>query len=410
MKVWLKLLIGSLLGVLLGFLVPPDSQDILRSFGWIETLAIRIGRYTTIPVLLFSLTIAVYELQQDGRFWPLCFRTLLFILTGAVGVVIAGIAAVLLFPPARIPIFIEEHIRAAAPDIPESLIRIFPSNMFTALTGDDVYLLPVCIFACFLGMGLSYDRNYTKPVIALVDALSRIFYHILSFFSEILGVVLIVLSVYWAMRYREIIRTDTFRELIAFLGILCLVLAFVILPLLLCFLRPKTKPWLVVYGSLGPALASFFSGDLVFSVPLTLRHLKENLGVRRRSTAVTVSLLSVFGRAGSAMVAAVSFIVIIKSYSSLDITFIDVLSIGLRAVLISFILARHPGDGAYAALAILCMGYGRGFEAGYLILKPLAFYLIAIGTFLDVMITIYASYALAKSAGLQEEKSPRQFI
>jgi hypothetical protein len=106
----------------------------------------------------------------------------------------------------------------------------------------------------------------------------------------------------------------------------------------------------------------------------------------------------------------VAFIVIIKSYSSLGITISDVVSIGVRAFLISFLLGRHPGDGAYTALAVLCLGYGRGFEAGYLILKPLAFYLIAVGTFLDVMISSFASFALAKLSGFQEEKSIRHFI
>ena len=110
------------------------------------------------------------------------------------------------------------------------------------------------------------------------------------------------------------------------------------------------------------------------------------------------------------MVAAASFIVIIKSYSSLGITAGDIFAIGGRAFLISFLLARHPGDGAYTALAVLCLSYGRGFEAGYLILKHLAFYLIAVGTFLDVMITSLSAYALAKISGFQEEKSIRHFI
>ncbi|GHV91928.1 hypothetical protein AGMMS50268_24310 [Spirochaetia bacterium] len=110
------------------------------------------------------------------------------------------------------------------------------------------------------------------------------------------------------------------------------------------------------------------------------------------------------------MVAAIAFIVVIKSKSSLDIPMADIFSIGLRALLISFFLARHPGEGAYTALAVLCLGYGRGFETGYLILKPLAFYLIAVGTFLDVMIASFSSYALARISGFQEEKSVRHFI
>jgi Na+/H+-dicarboxylate symporter len=141
-----------------------------------------------------------------------------------------------------------------------------------------------------------------------------------------------------------------------------------------------------------------------------MRHVKENLGVRRRVNAVTLSLFSVFGRAGSAMAAAAAFIVIVNSYSSLGITAADVFSIGVRAWVISFLLIRHPGDGAYAALAVLCLDYGRGYEAGYLNLRPLAFYLIAVGTFLDVMIASFASCAIAGMGGFLEKKSPRHFI
>jgi Na+/H+-dicarboxylate symporter len=275
---------------------------------------------------------------------------------------------------------------------------------------DGIYLLPVYVFAFFLGMGLSYDRNYTKPVIALIDSLSRIFYHIASFFSEILAIVMIALSAYWAIRFHNVLKADVYRDLITLLGVFSLVLGFGILPLFLYLITPKCNPWAVLYGSLGQALASFFSGDINFSLPVIFRHAKENLGIRRRSNAVTVSLFTIFGRAGSAMVAAAAFIVIIKSYISLPIAPGDIFAIGVRAFAISFLLARHPGNGAYTALAVLCLGYGRGFEAGYLILKPLAFYLIAVGTFLDVMIASFASYAIARTSGFQEDKGVGHFI
>jgi hypothetical protein len=62
------------------------------------------------------------------------------------------------------------------------------------------------------------------------------------------------------------------------------------------------------------------------------------------------------------------------------------------------------------ALAVLCGVYGRGFEAGYLILKPVAFYLIAIGTFLDVLIAALGTYAVGRLTGLQEDKEARHFV
>jgi Na+/H+-dicarboxylate symporter len=410
MKIWLKLLIGSLLGMLLGFLLPYENQTILSGLAWIEDLALRIGRYAAVPVIIFSLTVAVYELRQDGHFWPLILRVFLVMIGIGVFVIALGIVVILVFPPARIPILIEEQMSAVSLGVKENILELFPSNMFASLVNESGYLLPVYIFAFFLGMGLSYDRNYTKPVISLADSLSRIFYYVASFFSEIIGFIMILLAAYWAIRYHGALRAAVFRDLILVLGIFSVVLGFGILPLFLYFLGPKTNPWARLYGSLGSALAAFFSGDINFTIPLIFRHVKENLGVRRRCNTITVTLFTIFGRAGSAMVAAMAFIVIIKSYSSLGVGMRDIFAIGGQAFLISFCLARHPGDGAYIALAVLCTGFGRTFEAGYLILKPLGFYLIAVGTFLDVMIASFASFALAKMSGFQDEKDIRHFI
>ncbi|GHU73594.1 transporter [Spirochaetia bacterium] len=410
MKVWVKLLIGSIAGIILGNFLPQDNELVLSALAWLENLALGIGRYAVIPILVFSLTIAIYELRQDGRFWSLVFKSFLLIAGSAVFVIAAGIIATLLFPPARVPFFFEEQFESISLDTADSIIALFPSNMFQVLVSDGIYLFPVCVFAFFLGMGLSYDRSYTKPVISLVDSLSRIFYHIASFFSEVLGFLMISLAAYWAVRFRGVQQAEVFRDLITLLGVFSLVLGFGILPLFIYLLKPKANPWAILYGSLGPAIAAFFSGDINFSLPVLLRHTKENLGARRRSNAVSISLFATFGRAGSAMVAAIAFIVVIKSKSSLDIPLADIFSIGLRALAISFFLARHPGDGAYIALAILCSGYGRGFETGYLILKPLAFYLIAVGTFLDISIASFSAYILARISGFQDEKSVRHYI
>ena len=410
MKVWLKLFIGALFGIFFGFFLPSDSQTLIKGLAWLGELAIRIGRYGLVPILVFSLTIAVYELRQDGQFWGLVFRTLLVIVVCSAFVISIGILVTLFFPPARIPILIEEQAEAISLNTADNILKVFPSNMFSAVLSDGLFLLPVCVFAFFLGMGLSYDKNYTKPITALIDSLSRIFYHIISFFSEILGIVMIALSAYWTIRFNNILKADVFRDLIMLLLIFSVVLGFGILPLFLYFLKPKTNPWAVIYGSLSQALAGFFSGDINFTLPVLFRHVKENLGTRRRSNAVVVTLFTAFGRAGSAMVAAIAFIVIIKSYSSLGITTSNILTIAVKAMVISFLLAGHPGDGAYAALAVLCMEYGQGFEAGYLILKPMAFYLIAIGTFLDVMICSVATYGISRMSGFQEDRAIRQFI
>nr|AGS52863.1 putative glutamate transporter [uncultured bacterium contig00011] len=411
MKVWVKLLIGSILGMTIGFLLPQESQSAVSVFEWLEKLALGVGRYAVVPVLVFSLTIAVYELRLEEQFWSTLLKNFLVIIIAAVFVISMGIIVTLFASPGRIPIEKAEQVETIGLDTAASISEIFPSNMLSVLAGSGIYLFPVCAFAFFLGIGLNYDRSYAKPVISMIDSLSRIFYHVASFFSEILGFILIVLSAYWAVRFDAILQAKVYKDLIIMLGVFSVVLCFGILPLFLYFLKPKVNPWLILYGFLGPALSAFFSGDINFTLPVLQRHLKENFGIRRRSGALSMALFSTFCRCGSAMVAATAFIVIIKSYSYLRIAPLEILSIGGYAFVISFLLARHPGEGAYIALAALCLVYGGGeYRAGYLILKPLAFYLIAIGTFIDIMIHAFGSYIIARTNGFIEEKNLVHFI
>jgi len=411
MKVWVKLLIGSLLGMAIGFLMPAGNPNVVSFFQWLQKLALGIGRYAVVPVLVFSLTIAVYELRLDNRFIQMIVKNFVIVIAAAFFVIFAGIMVTTFVSPDRIPIEKVDQIELLGLDAAASISEIFPSNMLSVLAGNGIYLLPVCVFAFFLGMGLNYNRSYSKPLLTMIDALSRIFYHIAFFFSEILGFILIVLSSYWAVCFHGILQAKVYKDLIVMLGIFSVVLCFGILPLFLYFLKPKVNPWHVLYGFLGPAIAAFFSGDINFTIPVLQSHLKEDFGIKRRSSALSTAIFSTFCRSGSAMVAAAAFIVIIKSYSYLKIAPLDIFAIGLRALLISFMLARHPGDGAYIALAALCLGYGNGeYRAGYLILKPLAFYLVAVGTFIDVTLSALGSYIAARTSGFIEEQNLVRFI
>jgi len=400
MKVWVKLLTGSALGFALGSLLPAQA-GVSGILPVISAFAVSAGRYIAPPMLVFSITIAIYELRRDGQFWPLVFRNILAIALVSAFVISAGILAALAFPPGRIPVFAEQQTETTAPEPVLNLTEIFPPNMLGVLASDGAYLFPLCVFAFFMAIGLSYDRNYMKPVISMIDSLSRVFYHIASLFSEIMGILIIAVAAYWAVRYHTVTENGLYKALLRMLLILSLVITFLILPAMLFLLRKYRTPWKALYASLGGAVAAFFSGDINFTLPLLIQQLKENMGVRRRANTVTVMMWTSFGRAGSAMTAAVSFMVIIKSYSSLETGAFELLGIGLTTFLISFILARNPGDAVFAALIMLCARYGRGFEAGYLILKPAAFYLISAGAMIDAMIISLGSFAVARMSGFQ---------
>jgi Na+/H+-dicarboxylate symporter len=410
MKVWVKLLIGAVLGVILGIFLPQNVPLAGRIIETAHVIALNIGRYTAMPLLFFALVIGIYELRSAGKFWPLVGRTFLIMIITSVFVISLGIAVTFIFPPERVPIILEDQANAIGLDAELFFLNLFPSNMLNLITSESLFIFPPMICAYFFAIGLTFGNHHSKLLITITDSLSRMFFHIAAFFSEILGIVIISVSAYWAVRYRAVIDHGPFKSIIFLLLVFCLILGLLILPALLYLLRKKQNPWIFLYGTLAPAIASFFSGDINFCLPVLMHTAKANLGIKRRSASVTVTLFTTFGRSGSAMVASIALIVIVKSYSSLGISLIDIASIVIHAFALTFLLGRHGSSAAFVCLAALCSTYERGFENGYLILKPIAFFLIALGTFLDVMIAALGSFIVAKLSGFKEDRALSSFV
>jgi Na+/H+-dicarboxylate symporter len=416
MKVWLKLLSCAIVGVILGMALPLGENGLLTyAIEFLSQIALRIGRYIAPPLVLFSLTVAIHRLRQAGKFWSLVGKSFLMILATTALVLTFGVGVTrLFFSSGRIPIIVENSAEVAPLNPEQSAFELFPSNMLSVPAGNGLFLLPLGLFAFFLAIGFSYDKAYSKPLVSLCDSLSRIFFHIAAFFSELLGIVVIVLASYYAWQYRLTLTSGVFSGLVRLLLIITLSLSFVVFPLLLYLFHHEKRrtPWKKLYGSLGPAIAAFFSGDINFALPVLIIHNKENLGVNRRVNAVVPLLYTAIGRAGSAMVAAVSFIVILQSYSSLEIGFGQIMQIWGRAFLLSLMLGRNSGDGAIVALATLCLWAPEGFKTGYLILRPIGFLLVACATLIDCMAAAIGSYAIARISPFRpsDEKSVKRFI
>jgi Na+/H+-dicarboxylate symporter len=185
---------------------------------------------------------------------------------------------------------------------------------------------------------------------------------------------------------------------------------FAVYPLLLYFLGERDNPYKWLYAVIAPALVGFFSGDQYLSMTMLAKHGHENLGVPRRVGSAVYSLFAVFGRAGTAMVSAAAFLLVLKSYSTLEVSFLQVLWTILFTTLISLALGSVPGLGAYVALSTLCGIYGRGIQEGYLILKPIAPLLMSFGVALDVLGSAFVSLLVARQEKVWREVDVYDFV
>ena len=188
------------------------------------------------------------------------------------------------------------------------------------------------------------------------------------------------------------------------------IFACILCPLLIRILCKDPRPFHVLYASITPILAAFFSGDTNLAMQVNMRYGRESLGIRDETNSMTFPLFSIFSRGGTALVMAICFVTILRSYSKLGIKVDDVVWLFTSSFFISFILCAIPSGGTFVALTLLCTMYGRGVAAGYLLLRPAAPVLCSFAAIFDVTSAIYASYITAVKMKTIDHTDIRHYI
>lgn len=410
MKNWIKLLLGTAIGIVLAIFLSLHTSKQQETLAYLVQVVLHIGRYTVFGLVFFALAVGTSELREERKVVRVYSRTIIYMLLSTLLLVLIGTLSVIIIPIERIPIIIEEETVQRGQDIKEIILSIFPKNLFKVFITDGSFLFPIFFLAFFLGLNFNFDKLSTRPAVSFFDSMSRIFYHINSFIVEIFGIGMIILSIHFVKQIQLTQELQLFRQLLVILLINTGIILFGLYPALLYLFVKRDSPYKWLYAVIGPAVTAFLSRDVYFTLASLTKHGKESFGIPRRIGSATFPFFAMFGRAGTAMVTAVSFIVILTSYSSLGITFAQFLWVMIFSFLFSFTLAIVPGIGVFVALSSMCALYGRGIEEGYLILGAVMPILISFGVLLDVVTSAFASLLIAKHEDVHEEIEAGDFI
>lgn len=409
MKLWIKYLIAIALGIGAAFILPADSPAVSSLIASFSEFSVRFGRYTLLPLLFFGVSSAVFRLRSTKNLQKTAVWTLMTILGTTLILALLGLVSILLVKLPRIPITGEKMSSLPSIDIKSLVMHLFPYSGFEALQ-QGAFLLPCFIFAGFAGAGCTTDQNASKPVISFFESAAKLCYSIMSFFIEWLCVGMIAVSAWWMISARQVFASGTYTPLFIMLSVDFVLVIGLIYPLIVHFLCNDQHPYHVVYACITPVITAFFSGDSNLSLPVNLRHARESLGVHQPSSDVTVPLFSIFARGGSALVTTICFVMILRSYSSLGFAFFDILWIFGASVAISLVLSSLPSGGTFVALTILCTMYSRGFEAGYLLLRPAAPVFCSFAAAFDAVSAIFGSYVVAVKTKQFEHVELKHYI
>lgn len=409
MKVWIKYLLGVVIGVGAAFILPTDNAVFAKFLSFLTELFIRFGRYIVVPLIFTTAIVSVNKLRTSKLLWKTTKWTLLIIIISSFILTLIGILSILIVKLPRIPITVETVTEVASIDIKGLILSIFPYSGFNAIN-DGAFLLVCFVFAFFIGWESASEEIVFKPVFSLADSCSKLFYAIANFFTEIMAVCAVAIVCYWTVNFRSVIEPGIYSPMIIMFIVDFVIVVGIIYPLVLRVVCHDPHPYRVLYASIAPMILAFFSGDSNLVLPLNFRHGCESLGIRRRCRGFTYPLFSIFARGGSALVSAISFILIWRSYSSLSIPFTDVLWIFGLSFGLSFLLGGIPAGGSFILLTILCQKYARGFETSFLLLKPAALVICSFSSLFDVATAMFGSYIVAVKTKTIEHHTIQHFI
>ncbi len=409
MKVWIKYLLGAFIGILVAFIFPSGNAGFESVMSFLSELFIRTGRYIVIPLIFTTAIESVNKLRTSKLLLKTTALTFLIIVASTLILTFVGLISILIVKLPRIPITVDVAAEIKGINVKQLILSLFPYSGFAALL-DGSFLLVSLVAAFLIGWESASEEIMFKPIFALADSASKLFYNIATFFTEIMSVFCIAIVCFWAVQFRGIIEMGIYTPMILLLFVDFLIVVGVIYPLILHFVCHDPHPYKVLYASIAPMVLSFFSGDANLALPLANRHCRESLGIRRRSRGFTYPLFANFARGGSALVSAVSFILIWRSYSSLGISFFDVLWIFALSFGLSFIFGGIPTGGAFILLTILCNKYARGFETSYLLLQPASLIMGSFATLLDTVTAMFGSYIVAVKTKMVEHHTIKHFI
>lgn len=409
MKLWIKYLIGALFGAAFAFILPLGNEQVAAAVSFVTEIIVRFGRYMVVPVVFFTAVIAFNRLRDTKMLFKTGIWTGGVIVASSLILTVTGLLSILIVKLPRIPITVETVSESASLGVGDLIKSLLPYSAFETLNNGS-FILAAFFFAMLVGTASTADPVLFKPVTQLADSLSKLMYNISVIFTEFLSVGMVAVLCSWTIQFRGVLTSGVFAPLILMLLVDFIFIAGVVYPLIIRYLCHDPHPYRILYASVCSVVTAFFSGDTNLVLQLNMRHEKESLGVRRRINGVVHPLFSIFARGGSALVTAISFIVIWRSYSSLSIPFTDILWITAVSFGISFLLGGFPAGGAFVSISVLCMLYSRGFENGFLLLKPAAPIICSFAAAFDALTAIFGSYIIAVKTKLVEHHGIKHYI
>ncbi len=366
-RLWLKVIIGLVLGAGLGVLFNPSTgllseESSLRLAEWLDLpgqIFMRLVQMIMIPLIFTSIISGIVS-NTSENLKKFGLRLLLyFIFTTAVAIII-GLTVTLILKPGQYILthggFPNSSGNTVTPseqtnvleNIPNAISNLIPNNpLESILTGE---MLGVVIFTIIIGVAITQLQETTaRPIIRFSEAVQKICMIVVSWAMRLVPYAVFGLMAALLSRTgAEIFLGLGYYIAVVILGLFILMVFY----LAMVFLITKKSPLAFMRSIKEPQLLAFSTASSAAVMPLSMKTADEKLGVSSNISDFVIPVGATINMDGTALFQCVTTLFMAQAYG-IELTIMNMLLITFTVVAASIGTPAIPGGGVIILASVL---------------------------------------------------------
>ena len=349
-KLWKRILIALLLGVIVGSLWGEGAASIK----WIGDIFVRLIRMIVVPLVFVTLASGVVAMGDPKKLGSIGWKTMtMYIGTTAVAIVIGLVLATVIHPgSAEIGVSMmgstpNASIMEVVP-LSERMMNIVPKNPIAALANGD--MLAVIFFAVMVGAGMMLAGDKAKPLANVVEAGSEVMLKITHMVMEMapFGVFALIAAVTGTQGIGALAGVVPMAVTLVIGFILQIIITHGMIIKLLLKL-PISRFFKDIIDA---QLVAFSTSSSSATMPVTITVAEDNLGIKSSVASSVIPLGATINMDGTGLYVGVVTIFTAQSLG-IDLTLMHYGLIALTTTLVSIGTAAVPSASLFLLAGVL---------------------------------------------------------
>ena len=354
MKLWLKILIALLLGVMTGIILGPYAIY-LKPIG---TIFLNLINMIIVLLVLASITTGVTSIHDPQKLGRVGIKSLLLYLCTTISAIVIGlIIAKLIVPGAGLNLqYADAGIIKPQASLGDILMSIVPRNPIASMVEGN--FMQIIVFAIFLGIAINLSGPKGVPLMKFFESLADVMYRLTAIIMEFSPVGVFAIMAWVAGSFGIAVLIPLLKFLAAYYlaaGIHMIVVFCGMLKFL-----ARLSPWPFFRGMSDAIMMAFSTSSSSATLPVSMHCVQQNLGVSKNIANFVLPLGSTINMNGAAIFQAMSAIFIAQAYN-ITLSWMSILTIIVTATMSAIGAAGVPGTG-FIMLSVVIAAAGLPIE------------------------------------------------